>query len=101
MCALPIGKFIDSFLFLYLIIQGDKNTPICGVAKHSCAEQTEREMMKASFLESLKNAGSAKKRCNCLPACISVNYDIELSPSKYDLSEFHRGVDRTYDNYSK
>lgn len=79
-------------------LKGDKDTPICGVAKHSCVAKVEKKLLKEAFLESSKDVDSVKKRCNCLPACTSINYDIELSPAEFNLDEFHRGLDPTHKN---
>lgn len=51
--------------------------------------------MVEAFLESLYDIDSAKKRCNCLPACTSISYDYELSPSKYD-QDYLRRLEPTY-----
>lgn len=70
--------------------EGDKDTPICAAAKQECVIEVQKQVIKEAFLDSLKDDDSAKKGCNCLPACTSINYDVELSPSKYNLAEFNR-----------
>lgn len=77
---------------MFLQLTGDKDTPICGVAKHTCVAAVEKQMMKDAFRESINDVEDASGSCNCLPACVSINYDVEISPSKFNLGEYFRGL---------
>lgn len=55
--------------------EGDKNTLICGAAKFKCCNEADNNSVK-------KNIYNNKTGCNCLPACTTINFDIEISSSE-------------------
>lgn len=64
--------------------KGDKDTAVCGSAKSECIDESESNLLKKAFTESLKDAVDISNICNCLPACTSISYDAEISQAKFD-----------------
>lgn len=52
---------------------GDNNTRICGVAKMRCYHDAEWRLADSFGWQS-----SYLKKCNCLPACASIKYDVDI-----------------------
>ena len=65
----------------------DRQTKICGAAKITCYENADfrfyREDIDGPLNENMPN--SFRDKCNCLPACVSIEYDAEVDRNKYDL----------------
>lgn len=51
---------------------------ICGAGRMHCYRDAEEELLRLSTLE----------ECNCLPACTSTEYKVEVSEREFD--EFNR-----------
>lgn len=79
-------KCISSFL-------GDKHTPVCNSSRYGCVTEIEEKMVNLTFLERLnKNVDRVEKSCNCMPACTSITYDIELSQANFDYLKLIRSL---------
>ncbi|XP_031340947.1 pickpocket protein 28-like [Photinus pyralis] len=72
-------KHCDCIPF-YLAVYGD-DTKICGPAKFRCVQRC-----KTRFA-GVGNSTSAKRPCNCWPACTSLTYDVEISQTDWSWSE--------------
>ncbi|XP_055305980.1 pickpocket protein 28-like [Sitodiplosis mosellana] len=60
----------------------DIDTKICGASKISCYEEANYNFYTEDIGDSSK---SYRDECNCLPACVSIEYDAEVDRNKYDL----------------
>lgn len=61
---------------------------ICGAGRMHCYRDAEAELLRRSTLE----------ECNCLPACTSTDYNVEVSEREFD--EFNRiNADMNYQRY--
>lgn len=64
---------------------GDRSTKTCGASSINCYRNAEQKLFEAVGLDSSKNVGkSFLNRCNCLPACTSIEYDADLESIKVD-----------------
>ncbi|XP_055693357.1 pickpocket protein 28-like [Lutzomyia longipalpis] len=59
----------------------EADTPICGAAKVACYMEAEYELLQMEIAKDL-NKSSKASRCNCLPACTSIVYEAETSPTE-------------------
>lgn len=72
----------------------DRNTPICGIAKVSCYNWAENDLLEDS--DSVASALKIKS-CNCLPACTSISYDSEITQATYEWKNYFRALNVTED----
>lgn len=56
----------------------DNNAAVCGAGKISCMDEAEREQLNEDWIDGVSESRTA---CNCLPACTSVAYDVDVSQS--------------------
>ena len=73
---------------------------MCGVTKLDCTDKIEEKMINQTFLERLNHIDMTDNSCNCLPACTSITYDLEISQAKFDYIKFFRAF-HPFDNHSK
>lgn len=62
----------------------NSQTRVCGIAKLSCCNDAETELIQMKFKGSLERSGY-KKQCDCLPSCTTISYDAEISQAGYDF----------------
>lgn len=58
----------------------DKNTKICGAASIKCCQAAEKKLA--------TEAEPFRSKCNCLPACTSIEYTLEINRVNYDSNTF-------------
>lgn len=65
----------------YLYITGDVLTNICGMGSRKCAYTAIAAIFSENLIDGITNETlkTFRKGCNCLPACRTISYDIELS----------------------
>lgn len=83
-----MNDYNDSFT-----LEGHNDTPMCGVNKLDCVAKIEEKMVEQTFFEDLKDVNSTERKCNCLPSCTSINYDVEISSAKFDSDKLFRALD--------
>lgn len=67
-----------------------KETKVCETSQLECAIQAENEIQLVVAMEGITKNHSTGDHCNCLPACNSIEYDSELTQTKYDYARsFH------------
>lgn len=67
---------IKSIPFNFIFI-GDNGTRICGAGKIECYNSAEKNFRLSESLKSFRD------HCNCLPACTSVEYDVDVDRTNY------------------
>lgn len=74
-------KLLRIFQFL-----GDRNTQICGAASVKCYQAAERELFEEIEPDDANDfqAKVFRDECNCLPACTSIEYDVNIERAKFD-----------------
>lgn len=85
------------FLVNNIIFAGDENTKICGAAKVQCYDDAEINLFdeKVARTEHDKSVWSFRQKCNCMPACLSIDYDAEINNVKYDMEIFESSLGLT------
>ena len=66
---------------------GLEETRICGTQDIRCYNEAEDAFLRKEFEEALSSSfihKYPKTDCNCLPACSSLVYDVEISKARYD-----------------
>lgn len=73
-------------LFLFISFAGEKRTTVCGAGNKFCYEKAEEKLYGEDVIDGLQDryAKSFREKCNCLPACTSITYDMKIEKSKYD-----------------
>lgn len=67
----------------------NKTTPICGFSKMSCYFEAEDSLLLKEINEGLSTSDHAiRGKCNCLPACNSVQYDAEISQTTFYMEDY-------------
>lgn len=66
---------------------GNKSTPICGASKILCYHDAEDELIAKDHLDGISND---KTDCNCLPACASMKYDVEITHDEFHWENLFR-----------
>ncbi|XP_037044105.1 pickpocket protein 28-like [Bradysia coprophila] len=55
-------------------------TKVCGIGRLGCYERAQKKL-----IEKVRSTGlSFLDKCNCLPACTQITYDVEISQAKVD-----------------
>lgn len=68
---------------------GGEEMSLCGAGRLHCYREAEDELLRRSTME----------ECNCLPACTSTDYNVEISEREFD--EFNRiNADMNYQRCS-
>lgn len=65
----------------------DRNTPICGAEQIDCYNKAEDSILQKEIDEGLSGSTDSKRgstKCDCLPACTSIQYDAEISQATFD-----------------
>lgn len=72
---------------LWMHIIGAKGTRICGSAKIDCYKLAEQAIFGEDVIEGLpdENAKLFRKKCNCLSACTSIEYDTYIDRANHDV----------------
>lgn len=66
------------------------NTSVCDISLRSCYEDAEDSLLRREFVQSLKGSAENKHggtKCDCLPACTSLEYNAEVSQAHFHLTE--------------
>ncbi|KAF2887052.1 hypothetical protein ILUMI_19121, partial [Ignelater luminosus] len=74
----------------------DNTTRICGPAKRSCVKEANVEFLirEAKFRHKKRSSKQKKKvRCNCLPSCTFLTYEIETSQLNWNWKQDHLNND--------
>ncbi|XP_073819616.1 pickpocket protein 28-like [Musca autumnalis] len=75
-----------------------RDMPVCRENDISCYDEAEEKLMLQQFTENIDN-------CNCLPACTSLDYNVEISQSHFDvertLNAMNKGVDDELEEVAK
>lgn len=69
----------------------DDDTPICGVFNVLCYTNIEMTLW--------EDAGSTDafiNTCNCLPACTSISYDVQMSQTNYEFHEYLAALNESF-----
>lgn len=65
---------------------GDKKTPICTSEQMDCFENAENELFNGENMQSGKDDENKYRdlmKCQCLPQCSSLKYELELVKTNY------------------
>lgn len=78
--------------------EGHGSTKICSDAKVQCYKEAESDFSEVTERRESSEYGAEafRYKCNCLPACVSVEYDADIDYIKYDVEI----LKRTYKNVS-
>lgn len=71
----------------------DKHTPICGAAKIACYNEAEDSILQKEIDEGLSSSTDSIRgntKCNCLPACTSIQYDAEMSQATFNWKDLFK-----------
>lgn len=72
--------------------------PVCGEDKIHCYDHAEDDLLLKEFSEGLSNADFdyiSETECNCMPACISLVYNTEISQGNFDLEDMLNATGET------
>lgn len=60
--------------------------PVCGYSKIYCYKKAKKDWIKLNFEEEKWSDMHVKhnSKCNCLPSCMDIEYDSEISQADYD-----------------
>ncbi|XP_055309664.1 uncharacterized protein LOC129573300 [Sitodiplosis mosellana] len=63
----------------------DKNTSICGIGEDiiGCLMDAEEKFFEKDFNDDLAKEQTTLTGCNCLPACNSIDYNVEISQNEF------------------
>lgn len=78
--------------FVSICFTGDENTKICGLASAKCYQLAEKNLT--------TNAESFRVKCNCLPACIFIEYNAEIDRVPFNM-ESMKIVEKGMENMEK
>ncbi|XP_037915201.1 pickpocket protein 28-like [Hermetia illucens] len=76
-----------------------KDMPICQAADIQCYYQAEDDLLRNEFEFELSGKSKDFTSCNCLPACTSLKYEVEIGETKLYYEELLRAFRET--DYSK
>uniref|UniRef100_A0A182SYF3 Pickpocket n=1 Tax=Anopheles maculatus TaxID=74869 RepID=A0A182SYF3_9DIPT len=62
----------------------DDRTEVCGASKIQCYNDAEDELLEEDVKFIVDKSRDYRAKCNCLPACTSVQYDAEISQADLD-----------------
>ncbi|XP_058117490.1 pickpocket protein 28-like [Anopheles ziemanni] len=62
----------------------DDNTKVCGASQIQCYNEAEDDMLLEDVKYLVDKSFDFRAKCNCLPACTSVQYDAEISQAALD-----------------
>ncbi|XP_063709864.1 pickpocket protein 28 [Culicoides brevitarsis] len=80
----------------------DKETPICGAAQIECYNKAEDDILKKEINEGLLTSTDAARgntQCNCLPACTSIQYDVETSQARFNWEDLFKAYKNPLDEF--
>ncbi|KAF2903797.1 hypothetical protein ILUMI_02374 [Ignelater luminosus] len=78
----------------------ENSTPICGAINLGCTEQAKAKFLESEVAYKIQHSGknsknkdephekSASEKCNCLPSCASLDFDLDSSQSAWDWKEY-------------
>lgn len=90
-----IINFYQNF-FQFSLFSEHQNVPICGASKIQCYHDAEDELLNKNFLDGLTMDTSD---CKCLPACQTIDYDLEITHANLDwvsLFQAHNSPEEDY-----
>uniref|UniRef100_A0A182J6D0 Uncharacterized protein n=1 Tax=Anopheles atroparvus TaxID=41427 RepID=A0A182J6D0_ANOAO len=64
----------------------DEQTKVCGAGMIQCYNEAEDELLLEDVMYLVDKTKDFRAKCNCLPACTSVQYDAEISQAGFDWS---------------
>lgn len=73
-CPLFVVVFVSS---------GSTDTSVCNANKIKCYSDAKYYLALTSYKDGIENPEN-QTGCNCLPACTSITYDVEVSQAKFD-----------------
>lgn len=62
----------------------DDRTEVCGASKIECYNEAEDELLSQEVKYSVDKSYDFRAKCDCLPACTSVQYDAEISQADFN-----------------
>ncbi|KAL9702139.1 hypothetical protein quinque_005657 [Culex quinquefasciatus] len=62
----------------------DDQTEVCGASKIECYNEAEDELLSQEVKYSVDKSYDFRAKCDCLPACTSVQYDAEISQADFN-----------------
>uniref|UniRef100_A0A182QS19 Pickpocket n=1 Tax=Anopheles farauti TaxID=69004 RepID=A0A182QS19_9DIPT len=62
----------------------DDQTDVCGASKIDCYNDAEDDLLEEDVKYIVDKSRDFRAKCNCLPACTSVQYDAEISQADFD-----------------
>lgn len=77
-------KFQTSIVISFL---GDRQTKVCGSLSIDCYRDAEKRLFGEDIIDGLKDEAAKmfRERCNCLPACKTITYDVAIDRAKIDF----------------
>lgn len=65
--------------------KGNESTKICGTAKIDCYMQAQQSLFEEDIVDGLtdKEAKTFRQKCNCLPSCTTIIYDVHVDRAKF------------------
>ncbi|XP_055599041.1 pickpocket protein 28-like [Uranotaenia lowii] len=65
----------------------EPETAICGASKIQCYNEAEDELLSQDVKYSVDKSFDFRAKCDCLPACTSVQYDAEISQADFNWEQ--------------
>lgn len=83
----------------YSFFIGDKDTKICGAKNVKCYQSAEDKLFGQDIIDGLtdSDAKSYHQKCECLPSCATVEYNVQLDRAKLDFTHWMRSYKVTLD----
>lgn len=74
-----------TFAFFDIIFTGNSSTQICGTAKIECYMQAKQSLFEEDIVDGLSDeeARSFRQKCNCLPSCTKITYNVHIDRAKF------------------
>lgn len=71
---------------MFFFLLGDNETRVCGHHEIKCYDEAQVAFLRKDFKGGLRNVTRPRKKCNCLPSCTSITYEMETSQGKYNIN---------------
>lgn len=93
---------VQCFFIFYLTLAGETGSKICGPASLKCYRKAENRLYGEDIIAGLKysDARAFRSECNCLPACLTITYDVDIDRSKFNFLETLNSYKTPLDKYT-
>ncbi|XP_055528659.1 pickpocket protein 28-like [Wyeomyia smithii] len=77
----------------------DSQTEVCGASQIECYNDAEDRLTAEEVRYSVGKRNNQPSKCDCLPACTSVQYDAEISQADFDWKNLFRSFKQPINEY--